>query len=260
MELAPSVIYNLELDRVRLRAIWARQRRDGDEPGTERTRGELAKIESTLAQLRSEATSPPRDSHKRFRQGVRRDPALARRARRNLDPEVRMRAILILLAVTAIGCGDKRTAVYEAAARRVNPILLALQPTREKFRLAHPQGSDSKFYDEQPAVVSNAIAACNDARTLFAELGRAEFGETSDLSEFDVGLAARELAIPWKSCPSQEDRNHTRYLCWRTCLGMWAVLANEAEHLRRCAREVGVEIVSLGATDAPLKRCPRFSE
>jgi len=170
--------------------------------------------------------------------------------------------IILLLALAAIACSkDPRNAAYNEAARRLNPIFLALQPTREKLRLVHPQGSDSKFYDEHPTAVTDAIAACNNARGLFAELAHSGRRiEASDLSNFSVALAARELASPWSNCPAREDENHSRYLCWRTCYGTWAVLATEVEQLRRCAAEAGVEIVSLGATDAPQARCPSFSE
>ena len=54
-------LYGLHLDRVRLRAIATRQRRDGEQ--LEHTEAELARVESTLADLRARPDDGARDRH-----------------------------------------------------------------------------------------------------------------------------------------------------------------------------------------------------
>ncbi|MDQ3365967.1 MAG: ATP-binding protein [Myxococcota bacterium] len=54
-------VYGLQLDRVRLRAIATRHRRDGAHTEAEQTRAELLRLEETLTQLRQQAGEALRD-------------------------------------------------------------------------------------------------------------------------------------------------------------------------------------------------------
>lgn len=170
---------------------------------------------------------------------------------------------LMIACLLATGCTTTEQGEYEAAARRVNPILLALKPTQG--RLAAIKASTSGLERLSNAGLERVIDVCLDAHGLFRELSRVDFGardETRGLYPISLAGEATSLSDSWwrVSCQSGEYLAYSRYVCAVICVRSWELLANQAEQLRYCAARRGVEIASLGGVRDPDAHCPTFSE
>lgn len=157
---------------------------------------------------------------------------------------------LIGCVVLAACARDAKRNAYEEAARELNPILLALQPTRAKLDLYAPPSEepDSSFFGSHPIAVERTIETCTDGRDLFRELGKAEIHPRYERA-FSVASSGQALS---------EQAGSSRFVVWWHCRNVWTFLAQEVEALRSCAAQEGVEIISLGGTRKPSKGCPQI--